>query len=456
MSPRFEDQGGAATMSPAPWQRWLTSKLLSHWIRPASTQKRRDRAERVRQKKGEPHRVEYFHQVEDGYSHLSAQLLQRLLDAYDVELVCHLVDASDTKNQPEPDLLLALSRTDASRIAPHYGLRFPVDAVPPRTDRIERARCILAAATQADFPAAAVAVGEALWSGDPNELERLERRRGSTDPTVAADCIARGNQHRQKLKHYSSAMFHYAGEWYWGADRFYLLEKQLDRYAGRRRSDSIPICPRPPIEMGPLRDDGSLTLEFYPSLRSPYTSMIFDKTLELAERTGVDLVNRPVLPMVMRGVPATLQKGWYIFSDAAREAEALGIEWGRYYDPIGQPTRNAYSLYPWAQANGRGTELLQSFLHAAFFEGINTNNDRGMRWVVESAGLPWSEALPLMGNDDWEDELEENRQAMYEFGSWGVPSFRLLGADGEPVLGVWGQDRLWLVAREIQRLLSER
>ena len=58
-----------------------------------------------------------------------------------------------------------------------------------------------------------------------------------------------------------------------------------------------------------------------------------------------------------------------------------------------------------------------------------------------------------MGRPGWEEELEQNRLTMYEFGSWGVPSFRLLDARGEAVLALWGQDRLWLFAREIERLL---
>ena len=43
---------------------------------------------------------------------------------------------------------------------------------------------------------------------------------------------------------------------------------------------------------------------------------------------------------------------------------------------------------------------------------------------------------------------------MYELGLWGVPSYHLMDADGETALAVWGQDRLWLVAREIERLLA--
>ncbi|NND66584.1 MAG: 2-hydroxychromene-2-carboxylate isomerase, partial [Halioglobus sp.] len=56
----------------------------------------------------------------------------------------------------------------------------------------------------------------------------------------------------------------------------------------------------------------------------------------------------------------------------------------------------------------------------------------------------------------WEALLEENRRAMYEHGLWGVPSFRLVDETGRTRLAVWGQDRLWLISRHIQRLLAER
>jgi 2-hydroxychromene-2-carboxylate isomerase len=251
-------------------------------------------------------------------------------------------------------------------------------------------------------------------------------------------------------------MFHYGDEWYWGADRQYHLEKRLIGLGACRSEAEALLCPRPEIEFGPLRDDGSLTFEIYPSLRSPYTSVIFDLALQLGNETGVKTVVRPVLPMVMRGVPVTRQKGQYIFTDAAREARALGLEWGHFYDPIGGPVRNACSLYPWAVEQGKGNALLSQFLRAAFFEGINTNDERGLRIVVERAGLSWDVARSILGNRDWQDPLEENRLAMYAFGSWGVPSFRLLDEHGEQVLALWGQDRLWLFSREIQRLIHRR
>ncbi|MDG2137579.1 MAG: DsbA family protein, partial [Luminiphilus sp.] len=162
-----------------------------------------------------------------------------------------------------------------------------------------------------------------------------------------------------------------------------------------------------------------------------------------------------VLPMVMRGVPATPIKGLYIFMDAAREAQALGIDYGKFSDPIGEPARRCYSLYPWAVTQGKGTELISSFLRHAFVLGVSTLADKGLRKVVEAAGLDWQIAKNHLGEAGWESLLEENRLVMYEAGCWGVPSFRLLDGSGMSIVNLWGQDRLWVIAREIRKQLQD-
>ncbi len=454
MAQHFEDQGGVATSNPSPIFRWLTSKLMSVMITPAVQDRRRARAERARIRRGQPHRIEYFHQVEDAYSHLAAQLLRPLLETYQVELCPHLVTVEKDRNLPEPELLPPLARHEAGKLAPYYGLRFPETASAPKAELVTRARAVLACVGASEFPEAAVAVGEALWQEDASELEALGRKWGSAGDHEVAQALESGGARRASAGHYSGAMFLHNREWYWGADRMYLLEERLSSLGARRGGKSASVCARPEIVMGPRRDDGSLTLEIYPSLRSPYTAVIFDAALELVRETGVRGVVRPVLPMVMRGVPATREKAMYVFADAAREARALGRRFGPFYDPIGEPVRRAYSLWPWAREQGRGNELLRSFLRAAFYEGRSTGGDAGLRRVVEAAGLPWDEAQRRVGNTDWEDEIEANRLAMLAMGCWGVPSFRLLDREGHQVLAVWGQDRLWLVSHEIQRLLA--
>lgn len=443
-------------MDPSPLLRWLTSKFIGRACSVERLQKRRRQFERRRAKAGHRHVVEYFHQVDDGYSHLAAQVLAALAARYDIELVCHLVRGPEGANVAEPELLLRLSRYDAFHVAPEYGLSFPEHPDPPAQGLVDAAAAILAAQDAAGFVEAAGPVGDALWAGDGHRLEELSAALGSADTATLAASLQRGTQRRTELKHYSGAMFYYAGEWYWGVDRLYHLEQRLAELGADREPGQPLILPRPPLDAGELRDNGSLTLEVFPSLRSPYTAIAFDRAVKLAHDTGVTLSVRPVLPMVMRGVPATREKGIYIFSDTVREARVAGVPYGNFYDPIGNPVRRCYSLYPWACRQGRGNELLSSFLSAAFAEGVNTNNDSGLRRVVEAAGLDWSEARQHLADGDWEDLLEANRQAMYQAGLWGVPSFRLLDEQGEQLLALWGQDRLWLFARAIQRHLAQR
>jgi len=77
--------------------------------------------------------------------------------------------------------------------------------------------------------------------------------------------------------------------------------------------------------------------------------------------------------------------------------------------------------------------------------GIDAGSDRGLRKIVERAGLTWSEARERLGNETWRAEAEQNRQEMSALGLWGVPSFRV-GS-----VSAWGQDRLWVIQEELLR-----
>ena len=426
--------------------------MMRRLASPVRRARARERAEAQRRRDGQPHRVEYFHQPDDPYSELAVQLLGRLREAYDIELVCHLVPADRGSSTPEPEMLREYARRDAAAVAPHYGLDFPPDAAAPSDALLERAGRVLAALDVRDFPVAARAVGAALWRGQEGALAVLAERHGEASTEQARACFDAGAARRRELGHYSGAMFLYGGEWYWGVDRLYHLEHRLIALGAQRHAGSALLAPRPAIECPPGCDASSLTLEFYVSLRSPYTSIIFYRTIEFARACGLKLVLRPVLPMVMRGVSLSRAKGVYISFDTAREAETLGLAWGKVNDPIGEPVRRVYSLLPWARSRGRAEALLGAALHAAFFRGIDLGSERGLRFTLTAAGLPWLEAKAHLGSRNWEAECERNREAMYAAGMWGVPAFRLLDASGRERLAVWGQDRLWLASREVARL----
>jgi 2-hydroxychromene-2-carboxylate isomerase len=437
--------------------RRIAPRLIQGMTSPRTRAVRRWLAEQRRRLSGEPHRVLYFHQLDDPYSQLAAQALPELLARYDVTLVPHLVGPPPDAAAPERERLADFARRDAADVAPGYGLAFPADARAPTPESVELAARTLAPAIAAgSFARLAARAGTALWRGDRPQLEALAREAGVTDLAAARVAVEAGSRLRAELGHYLGAMFFYGGEWYWGVDRLHHLERRLRALGlAKPNASSAWIAPRPDPSAGPVpKTSERLTLEFYPSLRSPYTGIVMDRVLALPKRLPVELALRPVLPMVMRGLPVPRDKQLYITLDTKREAEGAGVPFGRLCDPVGRPVERCFSLYPWARGRGRAAELLRSFTQAAFAEGVDTGSDAGLRSVVERAGLPWEEALGHLDGEGWRDELEANRKQLFALGLWGVPSFRLLGRPGEPDYSTWGQDRLWRVEQEIRRRLS--
>ncbi|CAG0965561.1 hypothetical protein MYXO_01008 [Myxococcaceae bacterium] len=409
-------------------------------------------AEARRRLRGDPHRIVYFHQADDPYSHLAAQILDALGERYDVVLEPALVGPPSDTAAPERERLEAFARRDAADVAPGYGLSFPATARVPDRSAVRLAERLLESAIAAgSFARFARRVGDALWSADASGLEALAKETGIADETRTRSSIEEGNRRREQLGHYLGAMFHYGGEWYWGVDRLTHLERRL-RALGLARPGvpGAPLVERPVFPDRPPASKQRFKLEFYVSLRSPYTAIVFDRVLALCDRLPVDLVLRPVLPMVMRGLPVPAAKRLYITLDTKREAEDAGVAFGRVADPVGRPVERAFSLWPFARSKGRGAEWLREFLVASFADGIDTGTDAGLRLVAERAGLEWDDALPHLDREGWRDELEGNRERLLALGLWGVPSFHLLAGEGESAYSTWGQDRLWRVEAEIR------
>lgn len=446
----FKEQGGIATMDPSWLRRWIISKLMTRLSDEHQMLKKRVKAEQIRAKKNAPHIVEYFHQVDDGYSHLAVQTLRQLSTRYEIELRVHLVTGPAGQNVAEPELLDQIGLNDAKAIAPFHKLSFPDVNSLPSDENIALAIQTLANLTVEQFISHAADVSLVMWEDNKPTLQELSEQLGTVELSIAEQKLAKGNARRQELKHYSGAMFYYGGEWYWGVDRLYHLEQRLRELCLDSNPEMPDSYPRQSISITKSDANKSLTLEIYASLRSPYTAIAFDRAVKLANDSGVNYTVKPVLPMVMRGVPATKEKGFYILFDTGREARAAGVPYGIVSDPIGEPARNGYKLYFWAKQYDKGTEFFSNFLSAAFAEGINTNKPSGLKSIVEKTGLDWDEAQKQLSNDQWQDELESNRLKMYESGIWGVPSFRLLDSDGQELCAVWGQDRLWLVAETIK------
>jgi 2-hydroxychromene-2-carboxylate isomerase len=438
-------------VDPPGWLRMLISRrLLGPQADASAVRARREKTEARRRRRGERHVVDYFHQLDDPYSHLAAQVLATFAERYDVVLRVHLVRASGGAYQPAFEKLQVWARRDAELIARHLGLAFPAQAgtVPEPEHHVLAGRALLAG-EDGETVARFAAVSAALWNGDEATLARLAETGVSAAELDAA--LDSGSARLLKQGHYSGAMLFYGGEWYWGVDRLLHLEHRLRELGACKAPDEPLIVPRPDADVSGI-DASGLRLDFYPSLNSPYTAIVFDQTIALKEACGIEFHHKPVLPMVMRGVPAPRAKARYILFDTKREADAAGVPFGNLVMPIGTPTRRAYSLLPWAMAQGKDEALMSSMLRHAFALGVGLHTEAGMRRAVEAAGLDWSEAQGVIDSEDWKPMVERNQDEMVEgLGLWGVPSFRLSGPETEADLAVWGQDRLWLIAAEIRR-----
>lgn len=168
-------------MDPGAFRRWVISKLMSMQSSEKRMASKRQEVERRRLKTALPHVVEYSHQVDDGYSHLTAQVLISLLERYDIELRCHLVSGPTGHNVAEPELLLNLGLTDAKLIAPHYGLTFPDVGILPSSKSLGLAQSIFAQQDTTAFLDCFGDVSDAFWQQDDDKLRDLAIHLGSAD-----------------------------------------------------------------------------------------------------------------------------------------------------------------------------------------------------------------------------------------------------------------------------------
>ncbi|OYT93832.1 MAG: hypothetical protein CFE43_00345 [Burkholderiales bacterium PBB3] len=360
--------------------------------------------------------VHYFHQHDDPYSQLLASCLPALQARYRIAVVAHAVPAPDAAAAPDLQRLNDWSVRDAER------LRSSLPAV-------------------ARSPAPPVSI---------------------KSPTPAE--LLRGGALRKKMGHYLGAMLYFEGEWYWGTDRLHYLEQRLTE-AGLRlqapaspstlESHAGPLIPPRGLQLKPvaaLRPTSTLpppVIHFYCSLRSPYTHLAARQVRQLAQHYRAELRIRYVLPMVMRGLPVPLAKRLYILRDTQREAVRLGIPFGAVVDPVGAPVEAGLALLQAACEQRQGSALLESFLSAAFAEGIDAGSPQGLQQIARRGGIGAPEMRAALKDTRWREIAEANRADMLERGLWGVPSFRV---NDQPAL--WGQDRLWMLEEDLLQALE--
>lgn len=424
--------------------------------------------------------IDMFYQIDDPYSHLLAQKMIHFTKHYDVDVNFHVVDEPADDVAPERKALERFSLKDAQDIAVHHDLQFPLFVKKIPDDGCLKTMALRAILGQQELLSSSlVKTGEMFWKEDIGQLNQ--------QPMVSAeemkDQITKGTAMRNKFGLYLGATLHFDGELFWGIDRLPYLEAILKEQGLQRdANDSTtmqPLCifqelpklapslssrTRAKSKITETADTAkNLRLEFFISLRSPYSYLAMKELLEFAEDFPITIVWRPVMPMVMRGLPVPQKKAIYILADVKREADRLGAPFGKICDPVGEPVRRGFSLYPYAKSQGKEKEYLYAFTQLAWSEGMNMSNTNNLQIAIERAGLEWSDAAPHLDSTDYVEELEASTVQLFECGLWGVPSYRLVGVDTtneseseSEIFCTWGRDRLWLVCHRIKNVLEAR
>ena len=372
-------------------QSWLMPVISQLFLSRSRLLKLRHKAEKKRQEAKRPHVIHFFHQLDDPYSQLLAKALPVLQSRYNIILETHLVEAPEDSAVPERAMLKAYSLLDAQRLAN----RFQLD-----------------------------------WQFvQPSELPN-------------SDAASESNALRKKWGHYLGATLYYEGEWYWGIDRLHHLEDRLNDLGLGQTNGNAHLFPATQYAHCQITPQNT-SIDFFFSFRSPYSAISAAKIFHWAHQAGVNIKLRYVLPMVMRGLPVPAEKRKYIILDAAREAYVQGVPFGRLNDPVGKPTERGLALMPFAEMHNLAEDYVMSFMQGVWSEGLDAGLDSHLKIIVERAGLNWTAAKDILRSQSneahWRAIAEENRQALFALGLWGVPSFRYENKSA------WGQDRFWVI-----------
>lgn len=395
-----------------------------------------------------PARLDFYYDPADPASHLAAQVTQRLAAAYPVEIEMHIVTPPASDVDPAPELRAMFAVRDAKDVATHVDLAFAGKSTPD-PNAVRRAAAILCKPRPiAERLALAIEVGNALFANDAKAITALGGKHGS-ESTLEVPAVMNTNYALlRKRGHYQAASWSWNGLWYGGIERVPYLEAALAASTGQAAPPVIharPASSRPPARLPLPKDATTLAIDFWFSFRSPYSYLALGRVAELAKRYPIEVRLRPVLPMVVRGLPVPTIKRLYIVRDAKREADRLGIPFGAVCDPLGKGVEHALAIAHHALRGPRGWDFVTAAARGAWAEARDLSDYGDLRQIVESAGLTWDEARAALADEGWRAWAQQNASDLTSVGLWGVPSFRV----GDYV--TWGQDRIEYLEDRLRR-----
>jgi len=422
----------------------LKGKAIATWLGPTGDAARRALTRARQRITNAPSRLDFYFDIVDPMSYLTAQAVARLVEAYPVELAVHVITPPASDVDPAPTLRAKHAVRDAQHVAQYWNVDFPAHKEADGGMVRDVGTALIRERTGAEQLRAVLALGAALWTGDKKQLGKLLLELGTESSNNVAPILNARYSELRKAGHYQGAMLHYNGTWYWGIDRLPYLEAALADELG---APAAPVvAPRPESERGPLKlSDKPLTCELWFSFRSPYSYLALERIEAILAPHRVPLVLKPIAPMVARGMPVPNVKRLYIVRDAKREADRLGIPFGELCDPLGTGIDHCLAIAHWAAQRGQLMAFARSAMRGIWAEARDVAEYVDLRHIVERAGLSWDDARAALGDPEAAKAAQVHANELAVYNLWGVPSLRC----GDFI--AWGQDRLDLLADRLRR-----
>lgn len=416
---------------------WIIQQIVSRPDPSARARARRFGLNNIRRK---PPTLELYFEVSDPHSHLALQALGKFAERLHCPVDVLLVPAPEAATFPEEEQQRDFALIDAKRIASAWGLSFPANAARPDAERISRANRLLVANNDNLYSLLKLSaeLRDYLFCGGewPDQVGAIE----SKSRTIAA--LDRNATRRKKMGHYLPAMWQFDGDWFWGLDRFKFLVPQLMRW-GVLEAD-YPLLPFS-ANKATLPELSGDTLEFYFSFRSPYSYLAAEYVLKNHQNWPVPVTVKPVLPMVMRGLPVPRAKRLYIVRDVKRCATQDHYPFGHIADPVGAGTERAITVFSLCKGTQQQLRFLAAAGRAAFAENKDLATDAGLLHATRTAGLDDATVLATLKQGHHTSLAERNRKDLMQTGLWGVPSWKI----GH--FATWGYDRKWMLEEMFRR-----
>jgi 2-hydroxychromene-2-carboxylate isomerase len=184
-------------------------------------------------------------------------------------------------------------------------------------------------------------------------------------------------------------------------------------------------------------------VDFFYSFRSPYSYLAAPRAFALADAYDVEVTFHGVIPMAMRGQSVPVAKRLHTLRDAKREADRLGLPFGRLSDPIGDGALRCLLVAVHAADAGRVREFVLEAGRAIWSQATDVAGDAGLRGVCERAGLDWADCAAALADPEVRARVDAATARLADLDHWGVPVF-VLGGEL-----YWGQDRIEDVERAL-------